>query len=101
MYDNAVDQQTELQEELAAAMERLREAMQDVHNIQRSLGKADFQLGRTRYILRKNGYGEILGKKHGHTVLKNGTTENNSISPPETDDLLSIPGRKKFMVRLD
>lgn len=76
-HDKAVAYQSELQESLAAAMDRLREAMQDVHKIQRCLGKADFQLGRTRYILRKSGFGEILGKKRGHTIL-NGVTENNS-----------------------
>jgi hypothetical protein len=100
LYDNAVAYQSGLQESLAAAMDRLREAMQDVHTIQRCLGKADFQLGRTRYILRKSGYGEILSKKRGHTKL-DGTTENNSHSFFETDDLLTIPGRDRFTVRLD
>lgn len=85
-----VDQQIELQEKLAAAMERLREAMQDVHDIQRSLVKADFQLGRTRYILKKNGYGEVLSKKHGRTVL--GRTENSSYAFPETNDWSQFQG---------
>lgn len=69
MYDNAVAYQSQLQEALTAAMDRLREAVQDVHKIEGCLGKADFQLGKTRYILRKSGYGEILGKKRGPTEL--------------------------------
>ena len=81
-------------------MDRLREAMQDVHKIQRCLGKADFQLGRTRYILRKSGFGEILGKKRGHTIL-NGVTENNSHIFFWNWWLLTIPGRDRFTVRLD
>lgn len=104
MYNNAVAYQSELQEALAAAMNRLQEAMQDVHETQSRLGKADFQLGRTRYILRKNGYGEILDKKRGCTTKRtklNGVTD--SIPPlfPETDNLLTIPGRDRFTVRLD
>ena len=47
LYDNAVAYQSELQESLAAAMDWLHEAIQDVHKIQCSLGEADFQLGRT------------------------------------------------------
>jgi hypothetical protein len=84
LHDNAVAYQSELKEALAAAMDRLREAMQDVHKIQGCLGKADFQLGRTRYIIRKRGYGEILGKKRGHTRL-NGETERDSHPFPKTD----------------
>ena len=78
LYDNAVAYQSELQEALAAAMDRLREAMQDVDKIQGCLGKAEFQLGRTRYIIRKSGYDEILGKKR--TKL-NGVNESNSNFP--------------------
>jgi len=63
LYDNAITSQSELQEALAAAMDRLREAMEDVHKIQGCLGKADFHLGRTRHIIRESGYGEILSKK--------------------------------------
>jgi hypothetical protein len=100
LYDNAVAYQSELQEALAAAMDRLREAMQDVHDTQGRLGKADFQLGRTRYILRKSGYGEILGKKRGCTKRK-GVTESNPHLFPETDDLLTIPERGRFTVRLN
>jgi hypothetical protein len=70
LYDDAVAIQSELQEALAAAMNRLQEAMRDFHKTQDRLGEADFQLGRTRYILRKSGYGEILGKKHGAGSLK-------------------------------
>lgn len=77
LYDNAITYQSELQEALAAAMERLREAMEDVHKIQRRLGKADFHLGRTRHILRKGGYGGILSKKHRHK-LNDGEPESNS-----------------------
>ena len=66
MYDDdAVAYWSELQEALAAAMNWLEEAMLDVHKSQHHLGKADFQLGKTRYILRKSGYGEILSKKRG------------------------------------
>jgi hypothetical protein len=99
LYENAVAYQSELQEALAAAMDRLREATEDVHKIQGCLGKADFQLGRTRYILRKSGYGEILGKKHGHAKL-NGATEiySHPLAFPETDMVL---GRDRFTVRLD
>jgi hypothetical protein len=96
LYDNAIAYQSEIQEALAAATERLQDAMQDVHRIQGRLGKADFRLGRTRYIIRKSGYGEILSKKRGLTGL-NGVTENNSHSFSETDDL---PGRDQFTVRL-
>ena len=55
MYENAVAYQSELQEALAAAMDRLRDAMEDVHNTQGRLGEADFHLGKTRYILKKSG----------------------------------------------
>jgi hypothetical protein len=72
LYDDAVAYQFELQEELAAAMNRLQEAMQDVHKTQGRLGEADFQLGRTRYFLRKSGYGKILGKKRGRSLKVNG-----------------------------
>lgn len=72
MYDNAVAYRSELQAELAAAMDRLREAMQDVHKTESRLCEADFQLGRTRYILRKSGYDEILSKKR--TTRLNGVT---------------------------
>ena len=70
MYDDAVAYQSELQEALAAAMIWLEEAMLDVHKSQDCLGEADFQLGKTQYILRKSGYGEILSKKHGARFLK-------------------------------
>lgn len=99
MYDNAVAYQSEVQEALAAAMDRLQDAMQDVHRIQVRLGKADFQLGRTRYVLRKSGYGDIISNNRGQSKL-NGVTENNSHSFLETD-LLTIPGRDQFTVRLD
>ena len=81
-------------------MERLWEAMQDVEKTQGRLGKADFQLGRTWYILRKSGYGEILSKKCGCTK-HNGVTESNSHLFPKTDNLFTIPGRSWFTVRLD
>lgn len=68
MYDDAVAYQFELQEALAAAMNRLQDAMQDVHKTQGRLGEADFKLGKTRYILRKRGYGEILVKKRGESL---------------------------------
>ena len=45
LYDDAVAYQSELQEALAAAMNRLQEAMRDVHKTQDRLGEADFQLG--------------------------------------------------------
>ena len=70
MYDDAVAYQSELQEALAAAMNQLEEAMLEVHKSQDHLGGADFQLGKTQYILRKSGYGEILSKKHGAGFLK-------------------------------
>lgn len=72
MYDNAVAYRSEIQEALAAAMDRLREAMQDFYITQDRLGEADFRLGRTRYILRKNGYGEIFSKKCSCTKPNNG-----------------------------
>lgn len=97
MYNDAVAYQFELQKALAAAMDRLREAMEDVHKTQGRLGKADFQLGRTRYILRKNGYGEILGKKRGQILKVNGMIPNHFL----TDCLLTISGRDRFTVRLD
>jgi hypothetical protein len=84
LYNNAVAYQSEIQEALAASMDRLQEAMQDVHKSQDCLSKADFQLGRTRYILRKSGYGEILSKKRGHTK-RNGVTESNTYLFSETD----------------
>lgn len=68
LYENAVAYQSELQEALTAAMNRLQEAIQNVHKIEGCLGKADFQLGRTRYILRKSGYGEILFKNRRSTI---------------------------------
>ena len=100
LYDNAVAYQSELQEALTAAMDRVQEAMQDVHRIKDRLGKADFQLGRTRYVLKKSGYGEIISKKRGLTRL-NGMTESYSHPFPETEDLLTIPGRDQFTVRLN
>ena len=72
LYENAAAHQSELREALAAAMDRLLRAAEDVREIQGCLGKADFELGRTRYMIRKSGYGEILGRKHGHAKL-NGT----------------------------
>ena len=77
VYENAVAYQSELQEALAAAMDRLWDAMEDVHNTQGRLGEADFHLGRTRYILKKSGYGDIFGKKSGRTIL-NGVIKINS-----------------------
>ena len=44
--------------------------MLDGHKTQDCLGKADFQLSKTWYILRKSGYGEILSKKCGAGFLK-------------------------------
>ena len=95
LYDNAVAYQSKLQEELAAATERLQEAVQDVGEIKGCLGKADFELGRVRYIVRKNGFGEILTKKK-HTKV-----DGNSDKFPEIYDLLMILGRNWFTVRLD
>ena len=70
LYDDAVAYWSELQEALAAAMNWLQEAMLDFHKTQDHLGEADFQLGKTQYIFRKSGYGEILSKKHGAGFLK-------------------------------
>ena len=86
LYDKAVAYQSKLQEELVAAMEWLQEAVQDVGKIKGCLGKADFELGRVQYIVRKNGFGEILAKKH---TKVNG----NSDKFPEIYDLLTILGR--------
>ena len=99
MYDDAVAYWSELQEALAAAMNQLEEAMLDVHKTQDRLGEADFQLGKTRYILRKSGYGEMLSKKHGTRFLK---VDGVIFISQLIHYLLTIPGRdQRFTVKLD
>ena len=99
MYDDAVAYQSELQEALAAAMIWLEEAMLDVHKSQDHLGEADFQLGKTQYIFRKSGYGEILSKKHGARFLK---VDGVIFISQLIHYLLTIPGRDQcFTVKLD
>ena len=94
MYDDAVAYQSELQEALAAAMIWLEEAMLDVHKSQDRLGKADFQLGKTQYILRKSGYGEILSKKCGAGFLK---VDGVIFTSQLIHYLLTITGRDHFV----
>ena len=99
LYDDAVAYRSEIQEALAAAMNWLKEAMLDVHKIQDCLGKADFQLGKTRYILIKSGYCEILSKKCGTKFLK---VDDVILIPQLIHYLLTIPGRDQhFTVKLD
>ena len=99
MYDDAVAYRSELQEALAAAMIWLEEAMLDVHKSQDHLGKADFQLGKTWYILRKSGYGEILSKKRGTGFLK---VDGVIFISQLIHYLLTIPGRDQcFTVKLN
>ena len=77
----------------------LEEAMLDVHKSQDHLGKADFQLGKTWYILRKSGYGEILSKKHGAGFLK---VDGVIFISQLIHYLLTIPGRDQcFTVKLN
>lgn len=64
MYEHAQSNQTNLKHALADATERLQEAMMAVHDTQRRLVDADFQLGRARHIARKSGYPEILTQEH-------------------------------------
>ena len=99
LYDDAVAYWSDLQEALAAAMIWLEEAMLDVHKSQDCLGEADFQFGKTRYILRKSGYGEILSKKHGARFLK---VDGVIFISQLIHYLLTIPGRDQcFTVKLD
>ena len=97
LYDDAVAYRSELQEALAAAMIQLEEAMLDVHKSQDRLGEADFQLGKTRYILRKSGYGEILSM--WHQISQSWWCDFHF----STDSLfLTIPGRYQcFTVKLN
>ena len=100
LYDDAVAYWSELQEALAAAMNWLQEAMLDFHKTQDHLGEADFQLGKTQYIFRKSGYGEILSKKHGFSKLM--VWFSFLFFPQLIHYLLTSPGRDQhFTVKLD
>jgi chromosome segregation ATPase len=64
LYEHAQSNQTNLKHALADATEQLQEAMMAVHDTQRQLVDADFQLGRARHIARTSGYPEILTQEH-------------------------------------
>ena len=112
MYNGAKTNQLNLKEAPEAAMDWLWEAMEDVCNVQSQLVDADFQLGRVQYLIKKSGYGDILGCPGKRLAQKLQAVQIDSefafllytnallIDFPDSH-CVTIPGGGSFAVRLD